>query len=287
MRWVLLASFWILGACQTAPQKAETSAPLAPGIYATRNFERTIDHKELYDALDDFRFVLVGETHDSPEDHALQADIFRALTANGQKVALGMEMFQRPFQKPLDSYVSGEIDEAAMLIATEYDERWGFDPDFYSPLWRQAQSLNLAIVALNAQRELTKRVSAVGMDGLSEAEKAELPEMDLSSEPYRTWLRDIFAGHGMKLEPQKFERFFQAQVLWDEMMAQTAVEFMAANPTYSQMVIAVGRGHVEQGWGIPDRIRRRTDATLAVVLRVPAGTTSNQAVVLADYVIVE
>lgn len=288
MRWALLASFLVLSACQSAPQRTNASAPLAPGIYATRDFERTISHKEFYGALGAYTYVLVGETHDSPEDHALQVEIYRALTANDRRVALGMEMFQKPFQAHLDRYVSNEIDEEAMLIATEYDSRWGFEPRFYSPLWQHAKVSNLAIVALNAHRELTKRVSAVGIQGLSTAERAELPDIDLSSEAYRTWLRDIFAGHGMKLEPEKFERFFEAQVLWDEQMAQTAVEFMTANPQYSQMVIAVGRGHVERGWGIPDRIHRREpNASLAVVVRVPEGTTFDQAVSLADYVIVE
>lgn len=230
---------------------------LEPGIYDVADARR-LTPEQLWPRLADARFVLVGETHDSERDHAMQLQILTAL-ADRDEVALGMEMFQRPFQGALDAYVAGELDEEAMLERTQWEDRWGFATAMYAPMWRLAAEREFPILALNVRRELTKRIAAVGLDGLTDAERADLPEIDRTGERYRAWMRDIFRSHGAPMEPEKFERFYQAQITWDETMADTAVEWSRAHPG-ATVVIVVGRGHVERDFGIPSRIRRRVGA---------------------------
>jgi len=288
MRFVLVGLVLFQVACATSSPRIFSDRVLnEPGYYATNAPESPISEAEFHARLVEAEYILVGESHDSEIDHQHQARIYVALTEGGAKAALGMEMFQRPFQSVLDRFVAGELTEDEFLTQSSYQERWGFPPEYYSPLWTRAQELGLPIVALNVRRELTKRVSAVGLAGLSEAELQDIPEMDLTTKAYRQWLEDIFRAHGMTLEPDRFERFFQAQVLWDETMADTAVNFMRANQGLTHMVIIVGRGHVERGWGVPDRIQRRVpNASMATVVTVPAGTPAQTAAELADFVIV-
>lgn len=60
-------------------------------------------------------------------------------------------------------------------------------------------------------------------------------------------------GHGSSTD---FERFFLAQVLWDETMAETIARFLQDNPDY-QVVVLAGQGHIIYGYGIPSRVVRR------------------------------
>ena len=60
-----------------------------------------------------------------------------------------MEMFQQPFQRYLDEYVAGSIDEQTMLRATEYYRRWRMDFRHYAPILRYAREHGLPVIALN------------------------------------------------------------------------------------------------------------------------------------------
>lgn len=262
MRAVLfIVSLWLVGCAATpvAPTR------VAPGIYDVVTGEQ-LSEDQFAGRLISAKYVIVGESHDSPEDHALQLRVYEWMTS-GRRVALGMEMFQRPFQEPLDLYVSGEIDEATMLERTEWKTRWGFETDLYRPLWEMARKKSLPIIALNVRRELTKRVSAVGVSALTDEERGQLVELDLTREDYRSWLQDVFSGHGMKMDREKFQRFYEAQVLWDETMADSAVNALRQGPgDLDAILLIVGRGHAEFRWGIPSRIERRDPGQAVLVI---------------------
>ncbi len=278
----LLAGLAGCATTQTAPTR------VTPGIYDVMS-GRPLSDAEFEDKLAGAKYVIVGESHDSLEDHALQLRVYDLMTSS-RRVALGMEMFQRPFQEPLDLYVRGEIDEAAMLERTEWKTRWGFETELYRPLWEAARKKSLPIIALNVQRELTKRVSAVGVSALTEEERSQLVDLDLSREDYRSWLEDIFSGHGMKMDREKFDRFYEAQVLWDETMADTAVNALRQRPgDLDAILIIAGRGHAEFRWGIPSRIERRDpgQAVLVIVRAVePLSLDDAKTRQMADIVII-
>jgi uncharacterized iron-regulated protein len=271
---VLFAALYLLlfgPACATAPAETqpETSAEtprLKPGIYAVETGE-PIGEKALYRRLADYTFVVVGESHDNTWDHEIQSRVYGALLKRRDaSVALGMEMFQRPFQSALDAYIDGEIDEQTMLDRAEWSTRWGMATESYAALWRRARNTGSPLVALNARRELSKRVADVGLDALDPALRQELPEqMDLTMEGHRDLVRKAFGAHGPPSE-EAFERFYQAQVVWDETMAHTAYSFMRSNPDVASMVILCGRFHAYPAFGIPPRIERRAGGDVAATL---------------------
>ncbi len=251
----LAAALAVLAIAGCARPKLEAPTTTAePGIYRGTDGER-IDEAALFVELAKARVVLVAESHDSAQDHAVQLRVLEAVAAR-RPTGLGMEMFQRPFQPALDLFVAGELDEAEMLAQTEWAGRWGFETELYRPLWSFAHDRGIPIIALNARRELTKRIAKVGIAGLAEAESADLPELDLSDQRYRAWLGEVFRSHGADMTREALDRFFAAQVMWDETMADTAARWAASHPE-STLVVVVGRGHVERDWGIPSRLRRR------------------------------
>lgn len=247
-------------------QHRPAAIPLSSGIWHVERGE-PLGVDRLAGELEEARFVAVGESHGRAWDHTVQHSIVEELVARtSADVAVGMEMIERRFQEHVDAYLAGEIDEAEMLRRVEFEERWGIDEMFYAPHWRLAKDRGFPLVALNARRELVSRVGDVGLEGLDDDERAELPEIE-GDDDYRSYLRHIFAAHQMDDEDE-FQHFFEAQLVWDETMAETAWRFMEDRDV-GTMVLLAGRGHLERGFGIPPRLVRRGAEPQQVVTVVP------------------
>lgn len=220
----------------------------------------SVEQKTLLDQLADAQVVYLGETHNSVADHKAQLAIIRGLFEREPKLAIAMEMFQRPFQDPIDRYLAGEITEAQLQKETEYRQRWGFDWEFYAPVLRFAKQHQLPVIALNTPREITKKVGRQGLESLTSEDYTFIPplaEIDVSNTAYRQKLKTIYEQfHPGPASEEGFERFFAAQVLWDETMAEKIAQTVRQQPDRIVVVLA-GKGHIEQGYGIPDRVARR------------------------------
>ncbi len=91
------------------------------------------------DALSKANVVYLGETHDCPEDHKAQLAIIQTLHCLHPTLAIGLEMFQRPYQPLLDQYLAGKLTEAELEDKSQYQKRWGFPWEFYAPILRFAK----------------------------------------------------------------------------------------------------------------------------------------------------
>ena len=217
--------------------------------------------KEILPELKKAKVIYLGETHDSSQDHENQLKIIQELYKNNPKIAIGMEMFQRPFQEIINQYIAGKITEAELIEKTEYKNRWGFDWELYAPILRFAKEKQIPVLALNTPSEISRKVAKEGIEKLTNAEKKSIPpitEIRLDNIAYRQMVLKAFeqhqsAGHG---NSSSANRFFLAQVLWDETMADGIAKFIKANPNY-QMVVLAGQGHIVYGYGIPSRVERR------------------------------
>ncbi|MCU0569543.1 MAG: ChaN family lipoprotein [Oculatellaceae cyanobacterium Prado106] len=213
--------------------------------------------------LDDLarsRVVYLGETHDSAADHQAQLQILQALHERNPRLAIAMEMFQRPYQVAIDRYLAGEIDEATLQQQTEYDQRWGFPWEYYAPILRFAKANGLPVIALNVPAEITRQVARNGLESLSEGDRQWIPpaaEIQPGDPAYRQMLQEVYDQiHQGRSASSNFENFFMAQVLWDETMAEGVANFAKANPE-TQIVVLAGEGHIVFGHGIPSRVARR------------------------------
>lgn len=226
--------------------------------------DKVSDLDGILPVLGEHRVVFVGETHDQLAHHLVQLEIIRHLHEADPQLAIGMEFFQRPFQRYLDQYVAGEIDEQEMLRKTEYYKRWRYDYRLYAPILRYAREHGLPLLALNAPAELVSKVRKHGIDGLEDEDRTWFPsEIDRSDKDHEARMGAILAqhphGHG------DVERFLEVQLLWDESMAEQAATFLGEFPDH-RMVILAGSGHLAYGGGIPDRLKRRVPIDSAIVL---------------------
>ncbi|HEY4241149.1 MAG TPA: ChaN family lipoprotein [Kofleriaceae bacterium] len=247
------------------------------------------------------RAVCIGEDHQNPHHHWVQLEVARALVAawHGAPVALGMEMVQRPFQGVLDDYAAGKIDAAALRSRAGWDDRWGYDYGFYGPTIDTVVSAHGALLALNASREITKQVAHHGLDSLSPAERAQLPELKLDDAAHRAWFDALMedmggaSAHSSSADGKPpaddmptADNVYTVQVIWDETMADTAAKWLAAHPGGHAILLA-GNGHCHDS-AIVGRLKRR-GITDAISIR-PILSTDDVADLLAkpinDYVVV-
>ena len=284
------AKFWAfsLSALLLWPSLAwaqQVTSPAAPQDQQVQAVESVLAD------LQQVNVVYLGETHDSPADHAAQLEIIQALQQRNPKLAIAMEMFQRPFQPALDQYLQGDITANQLRLQSEYDQRWGFPWAYYSPILEFARDQQLPVLALNAPAEVTRQVAQKGWDSLSESDRQWVPprsDVDTSSVGYRQLMRQIYDDfHQVHGSSAGFENFFLTQVLWDETMAAGIAEFLTAHPDY-QVVVLAGQGHVIYGYGIPSRVARRLadtpDFSQRLLLLNPATTSYSKADgEIADY----
>jgi len=233
---------------------------------------------DVIEAVRDKRIIYVGEVHDVFAHHAVQLDIIAGLHEKDPRIAIGMEMFQIPFQKSLDRFIQGKMGEREFLKESEYFKRWGFDYHLYKPILDFARTEGVPVVALNTKREIIDQVSHNGIDSLSPQEKEEIPsDLDFSDDEYRSRLEEIFAFH-KKSDEKNFDFFYQSQILWDETMSESIDTYLTANPG-RRMVVLAGQGHLMYGSGIPRRTFRRNGHAYSIILMdadVEAG--------IADYI---
>jgi uncharacterized iron-regulated protein len=206
------------------------------------------------------QIVYLGETHDRSSDHEAQLDILKQIRTRQPKLAIALEMFQKPYQASLDRYLRGKLTEAELLAQTEYPKRWGFNWDFYAPILRFAKANQLPLLAINTPTEVTRKVARTGLESLAPDDLKWIPplsEIDTGNEVYRQRLLETYQSfHQAHGNHSGFDRFFQAQVLWDETMADTIAQYWLKHQD-RKIVVLVGQGHLLYGDGIPSRVKRR------------------------------
>ncbi len=240
----------------------------APAVEASG---RTLSFAEFVRAIADRKVVFVGEVHDRYDHHLSQLAILRAMYQQDPKLAIGVEWFQQPFQAELDRFIAGEIDERELLHRTEYYERWRFDYRMLRPILQFAREHRLPVLALNAERELTRKIGATGLASLSPEERAKLPETIPPATPeYTTKLREVYAQHEGR--DGDFDNFLAVQRVWDATMAANVGRYLRQHPEHRVAVFA-GVGHVSNVAGIPHVLRQYETvptATVTSTLPLPA-----------------
>ena len=140
---------------------------------ATLNYPELLDpteslaRKTLVDRMADKRVLFIGEVHDSISHHQNQLLVIQDMFARYPDMAIGVEYFQQPFQRHLDDYIAGRINEKEMLRRTEYYERWKVDYRMVRPIFEFAREKRIPILALNVSEEIHNKVFKSGLKSLT------------------------------------------------------------------------------------------------------------------------
>jgi uncharacterized iron-regulated protein len=252
------------------PLPADIVARSALPLHVLAGGQR-LTEPELWERMSSSRVVCLGERHDSPQHHYAQRraidELAQRSSVAGHSLAVGFEMFQTPFQPALTAFVAGGVPEDRFLAESEYRQRWGFDFALYRPLLEAARDHGLPALALNAPRELTRKIGRSGLRALDAEEQKQLPELDLANAEHRAYFTAAMADHPMPAGGPQLDDMYAVQVVWDETMADTGARWLESTGSASQLVVLAGAGHCHRT-AIPARLARRIHAPVLSVSAV-------------------
>lgn len=235
--------------------------------------------ERLVENIKDKRIIYIGEFHDNLSHHKFQLEVIQRLYEKNPRIAVGMEMFQSKFQHVIDKYLQGDISRSQFLEDTEYKKRWGFDFSLYEPIINFIKDKDLRLIALNMETEIIRKVSGGSISSLTSNELNKLPRyIDFANEEYKKILFGIYSEHP-KFFQNDFSRFYNAQIVRDEGMAEQIYDFLIENPDY-QIIILAGNGHIMFSHGIPSRTYYRNSLEYVTIV-----SDLNRRPNIADFII--
>ncbi|HUF93785.1 MAG TPA: ChaN family lipoprotein [Candidatus Limnocylindria bacterium] len=224
---------------------------------------RFIDADTLPSRLAPARFVLLGEQHDNPDHHRLQAGLVRALAATGRRPAVALEMLDTAQAPALARHLAASPRDAAALGDAVNWRRSGWPPwSLYEPIARAALDAGLPILAANLPAATIAAVvrgnpsalppSLVATHALDRALPGPMQAAMAAD------IRDAHCGHAT--EPM-LARMITAQRARDAHMAD--ILLTAAS---DGAVLIAGTGHARHDRGVPTYIRARAPHATTAVL---------------------
>ena len=294
MRTVFAISFalLVLSGCAAVeerryPGPVQVSPPaMSPGTIVDLKTGKRLTFDELIHALEKVRVVYVGEVHARAADHEVQRRVISGLWERGRNVGVGLEMLPRSVQDPLDRWVRGTIEETAFLEALDWGNNWGIPFSAYRPVFELAREKSLPMRALNAPPAIVRKVSRNGLDALTDEERAAIARhFFMDDAAHRAYIQKEYEAHvpgGIR----DFTSFYEAQLVWDETMAESVAVWLVQEPL-DHVVVLAGKGHVNLRFGIPERVRRRLEHRYAIVVPVALNEAPDQITVeTGDFLVV-
>ena len=216
---------------------------------------RTLEPAALFDALTEARVVVLGEKHDNPDHHALQARAIDALVARGRKPAVVFEMIERRQQAALDAARARAPEDVDAIAAALEWERSGWPEwSLYRPVFESAVRHGLPILAGSLDRAQVMDVAQRGTSALEAAFVAEHrlaePSPDASADALREEMR---LAHCSMLPESMLDAMVLVQRARDAMLASQA---HAALARADSAVLIAGNGHARRDRGAPRYLER-------------------------------
>lgn len=220
--------------------------------------------------------ILVGEQHDDPNTHRLEAAILQGLLRRGVPATVSLEMFERDVQASLNDYLAGRTDEETFLKGARPWPRYATD---YRPLVEFARAHDWPVIAANVPRRLASEVAKTGAPAVERLKTEEAALVARAVECPQDAYYERFAesmnahpspGSEKKTDEEKratTERYYLSQCLKDETMAESIVAaFDRQSSRPGPIVHFNGAFHSDFGSGVAERVRRRLPGRRVAIL---------------------
>ena len=229
-----------------------------------------VDFEAMIAQLASADVVVVGEQHDNAPTHRLELQILEGLARRNRSVILSLEMFERDVQPNLNSYLSGQIQEAEFL---KVSRPWPAYQSDYKPLVAFASEHRWPVLAANVPRRYASQVARSGLpsiNSLSPAERAFFAgsvacphdryfkrfQQEMGSHPGAAGGSSVKSV--MSDDPALMDRLYAAQCLKDETMAESIANAWSAAPSPKPLVVHfTGAFHSDFKQGTVSRLQQR------------------------------
>ena len=247
----VLMGMLLLGACAAEPpppptQPLDASHPLVGKLWRPAE-RRFVTPDEAVAAALAADTVMLGETHDNPDHHALQAWLVRRLIAAGQHPNAVFEMLDPDQGRRLDEHLATHPGDAAGIgAAVGWSESGWPDWALYQPIAEAALGAGGHIFAGNMARGTTRAIAR------ATAPAGTLEELGIADELDATTLADMKAeireDHCGLMPEAMLGGMVKVQRARDASLARAVA---AALSSSMPVVLIAGGGHIRADRGVP------------------------------------
>ena len=219
---------------------------------------------QLLQALLPTDIILLGEKHDNPDHHTLQAWVLRQVLQVGRRPGVVFEMMTEDQQAVIEQYERQQPEDAMLLGKALAWESSGW------PAWTQYQPLadlavghGLPIIAGNLSRELTKNIQRFGFFAIPGTRRTRLGlNAPMTEDLFTTMQRDMKPTHCQEPSALQLLRMVLVQHARDAVMAEHLTRTLS-HPETDGAVLIAGSWHTRTDYGVPAHVRRMApDATI-------------------------
>ncbi len=249
-----------LGGCSQTPIRGID--PLIETIYQARGLQQ-IDPEYLNKQILKARVIYLGETHDNPRHHELQEEILHMLAQNKRLPAIGFEVFsieQTPYllnyiQTPSASQASPKDDSALDRLRQQLgwkadDQQWVF----YSRLLKIAKQYQLPVFGADLAAGITRRLTRVGVQGLSALESGLLFPSGFKNSAYQQLMYQKFTqSHCGWSDPELLLRLYDTWLARNDAMAMS-IRVSLQERSSQPVVMILGSGHISNNMAVYERV---------------------------------
>lgn len=226
----------------------DVNDPLVGRIYDLRA-KRFVPLATLLGRAASARFVLLGEKHDNPDHHRLQALVLDGIVRAGRRPRVAFEMLDVNEQPAIDAYRRQPDATASGFGGALHWEASGWPPyGEYEPIFDVAFSAGLDIAAANLEHDRARALVYEGLAALPPERVAALalerpfpPQLESELEA------ELAADHCGMLPAAMLAPMALAQHGRDSQMASRLLEAKGAGGA----VLIAGGGHVRRDRGVP------------------------------------
>lgn len=268
-----------------APARQAADAPqttyVPHRVYDT-HVKRFIDFESMLGQLMYADVVFLGEQHDDPSTHRLEAAALEGLTRRRGNIVLALEMFERDVQKPLDDYLADRISEKDFLAVSRPWPRYATD---YRPMVEFARWYRWPVIAGDIPRRDASAIARAGLtvlDTINATDRAFIAKdlncpHDAYFDRFKKTMGDM-SGHGPgsgaalteEAKAAQLERVYQSQCSKDETMGESIARAYAAAPPRALVLHVNGAFHSDYRQGTAARAQwRLKDKQVSVVSFMP------------------
>ncbi|MEE9313463.1 MAG: ChaN family lipoprotein [Rhizobiaceae bacterium] len=221
-----------------------TGHSLLHAIYSADGNKVEVDELKL--AMYAADHLLLGEIHNNPDHHILQANfITEFVRQKTTKPVVVFEMIPTRLQTVLDEAKNTPLKELALKL--EWEKRGWFSWEIYQPIFKAALAEKLQLKAGNLDRKLTRQISRQGISSLSKPQQLRLSlSNELNSQMKTSLLNELKDSHCGMLPASALGPMSLVQRARDGAMAD-AINRSGA----SGSILIAGNGHVRKDRGVP------------------------------------
>ncbi len=260
----------VLSACvSTRTTTATILEPIAPQRVVASATGKTIPFAQMAEVAARADVVFFGEQHDDEETHRAELSLLSAIGERRPNVVLSLEMFERDVQSVVDAYMTGTLTDDEFRAQSR---PWPNYASGYRPMVELAKAKKWRVIAANVPRRLASQVSRGGLvavDSLPVADRALIArDLQCPKDQYYKNFTEVMSGHGAgdASSAAMTDRFYEAQCIKDETMAESVANALSQSGANPIVVHYTGAFHSDYGLGTVSRVVRRIPTVKSVVV---------------------